>query len=73
MLQHGDHGYGAIVDKGVQVPSVFLEAADVYRPQGVGTIHADFIGSESHHGTVLFVKSKKSADSGTGLPFGADP
>ena len=73
MLQHGDHGQSAIVGKGVHVPSVFLEAACIYRPQGVGTVDADFIGSESYHWTVLFMESKKSADSGTGLPFGADP
>ena len=73
MSQHGEHIGSAIIHKGVKIPSVLFESADVDRPQRFCTIHADLIRCKSYHRTMLFMESKKSADCCTISSFRPDP
>lgn len=73
MLQHGDQIRRAVIDKVVKIPGCFFEAADVYSAQRFCAVDTDFVGSESYHWTMFFVKSEESADARAVSSFGPDP
>ena len=61
VLQHADQIRGLVVHEFVNVPGVFFEAGRVYLAQTVEGGDAEFVGAESHNGTMSLVGGEDGA------------
>lgn len=73
MLQHADDVGSSKIDEGIEVPSCFLEAANVYRFQRSWSANTDFIWAKSYSWPMLLMEGIYGTSTCTGSSLRGHP